>query len=517
MTSSISLQSIPAFDALYDRAIHFNYSGPQCVKNRLVVYDSASDAVVYDQMEISMLLSHVIPAGVLVNGTRYNCAISVYDIENNFVTSSKVSFRCLTTPIFGFSGLVDGQTYRNAVLVLNLNYQQAQNEPLNEYKVTLYRANLTPIWESGVLFGDPEEITINGLEHGAKYYVKATGTTVSGMYVDTSHISFICQYDVPLLYSLIILENRGYEGAVKITSNIVGNTGSSSHPEVKFINLNSPPSKDGWAVDLREPGHYVTFYDDLKIGTDYIATFNGFRFSLGLPIFKVDSPYDSVVVTWKRELFSDGNNYVYAELTLLSDSSFVLRSNPILDSVLPQISTWGDVKSLTWGDLLNYTWQQFIDRRIYNVWIKAENGAYDIKIADIGIAIPIPGSTEMSFVYYSDNIIGATPSRGHTFTLLNGAFDEFSVTTDVAGQYSTEIPDGWDYNKILHAKFTKDLFAGNMRFYVENADKIRIKRRKKGTLMWVPLYEKAIYDQNDFTFELYDYQLRRKWRVMVSV
>ena len=91
--------------------------------------------------------------------------------------------------------------------------------------------------------------------------------------------------------------------------------------------------------------------------------------------------------------------------------------------------------------------------------------------------------------------------------LSNGIVDELYITSkDI--EYNTEIPTVWDFGTILYAKFSDNLLAGNIDFAVNEVDKLRLKRRKKGEVDWITLYERSVLTAEDLFIEWVDLTAR---------
>ncbi len=95
--------------------------------------------------------------------------------------------------------------------------------------------------------------------------------------------------------------------------------------------------------------------------------------------------------------------------------------------------------------------------------------------------------------------------------------DEPVIVKNKAGEYTVSFEstgrvklkpvinqEGWSDDTIIDAGFNGDLAGGNVDFTAESIDKIRIKRRKKGTANWVDLKDIIINVPDDFTFTFYD-------------
>lgn len=91
----------------------------------------------------------------------------------------------------------------------------------------------------------------------------------------------------------------------------------------------------------------------------------------------------------------------------------------------------------------------------------------------------------------------------------NGVYDDLYVThidredTDrTPNQF--DVPDEWTKDTYLHAKFNGDLYSGNSDFNIDNVTDIIIKRRKKGTYQWFPMYSMEVDSVEDFNFTIID-------------
>ena len=83
--------------------------------------------------------------------------------------------------------------------------------------------------------------------------------------------------------------------------------------------------------------------------------------------------------------------------------------------------------------------------------------------------------------------------------LSNGIYDEVRITKDVKFELTKDIPQGWDFDTILHATFDGDGLAGNIKWAVDSVSDIAIKRRKVGEFKWITLETKKVYEVTDFS------------------
>lgn len=243
--ASIQINSIIPFDATAAHTITFNYSGAQCVKNKLVIVDSASGTKVFDDTVTTFALSHTVPAGTLTNGNYYSCTITAYALDDETgITSSPVNFRCLTTPTLEFDGIESGDTVASPNMEVHLSYYQAEGDLLNEYQVMLLSSSNVEIYNTGALYDQSLTVTLYDLVDGESYYLRAVGVTVSGMAVDSGNIAIVVHYEKSFSSNALKLINNSSKGYVEIISNIIG-VGGIAENDVVFVS-------DGTQADLRD-------------------------------------------------------------------------------------------------------------------------------------------------------------------------------------------------------------------------------------------------------------------------
>lgn len=67
-----------------------------------------------------------------------------------------------------------------------------------------------------------------------------------------------------------------------------------------------------------------------------------------------------------------------------------------------------------------------------------------------------------------------------------------------------DVTDDWTFDTILHAKFEENLLAGNIDYYVSSIDKVRLKRRILGEVVWQTIFERSIESDKDLKFDWHD-------------
>jgi len=257
------LKSTVAFDATADHTFNFTWSGSQSYGSILKIYNNSTNALVYTSTVTSFKLENTVPASSLTNGTVYNAQIASVDSAGTASSySSKIVFYCYTTPTFSFTSVVDSQTVNSSSLSCDLTYAQTEGELLNSYKVTLYDISKTQLSTSGLLYDtDSPTYKITGLSDNTQYYIRAEGTTLRGMSMDTGYILISVDYVTPSTYATVQLENVPLQGSVQVTCNIKTIDGT-SNPE-------TPTYIDSTKVDLTTSGTYVLYDSGFSINGDF--------------------------------------------------------------------------------------------------------------------------------------------------------------------------------------------------------------------------------------------------------
>jgi len=100
------LKQISAFDKNDSVNFHFNFYGNQPMKNRLIIKNNITNAVIYNKIQETLHSYHILSSNTLVNGNVYNAQLSIFD-ENDVESdlSNTVTFHCYSTPLFSFINL----------------------------------------------------------------------------------------------------------------------------------------------------------------------------------------------------------------------------------------------------------------------------------------------------------------------------------------------------------------------------------------------------------------------------
>lgn len=320
--ASITVNTPDTFDASGEYKVSFRYEGNQCIANRIVVYDSSSNAEVFNERITSFSLSHTIPAGTLTNGHSYYIKITAYykngNDEESVTSSSSSVFYCLATPTWEIRDITDGQIVANSSLQIGVNYAQADGDVIDEFIIVVYTASHTVFYQSSSLYDAADTVTVTGLNDDAAYYIRAYGRTVKGLAFDTRtdhpndliiHIS----YATPSFYSPVYLENIRDGGYVKVSTNVASIEGvSDSGSEIVYI--------DNEFADLRNDS--VSFLKNIDVSGNFTLFVKGYSFVVNALVVELSGGTETISLRWRKA----ANGKCAAELKIGSNvfySSFI--------------------------------------------------------------------------------------------------------------------------------------------------------------------------------------------------
>lgn len=313
--ASVSVNKVLAFDAALDKKINFTYSGNQCIANTLMVYNSATNAVIYTNRVTSFALSHTIPAGTLTNGVSYYAKITAHymngAVEESVTSVSSNIFTCLATPTWEFNGIANNSIINNATLQILMQYEQEQGDELNEFYVEVYNYGHVLYYRSEAQLDLTNPVEVSGLSDNTTYYLRAYGTTVSGLAFDTrttypDDVLITIDYIAPEIYSLAYLDNLSDSGSIRVSLNVASVEGkSASGKDFTFTK-----------------GEYINLEDDMVIFDENVYMEDEFTFLLRGKNFEINTDImvitaadgGNVITVQLREAIISGETLYYAEL-----------------------------------------------------------------------------------------------------------------------------------------------------------------------------------------------------------
>lgn len=331
--TTIAVRQINAFDAYNDNVVSFAYNGNQCIKNKIIIYDSSNNSVAYENIVETFSLSHIIPKNTLINGKSYYCTITAYykndQIEGSVTSGASNVFLCLDTPTWRFNGIEDGDIIGNSYYTFSVDYFQKQNETIDEYQIIIYSASDTVVWRSDSIYDLNSPQTVDSLNNNTLYYIRALGVTTHGITLDTrdkdtgKDISINVKYATPDTYALAYLDNNKWQGWINVSTNVASIEGRSvtGNPISYVENL------DDISADLTH-GDGVVFDENFLIKDNFtliLKVYNAINNSIILTSnigFSVSIHAASI-----RDFADNGaNDFIFATL---KTGDYVINSNYI--------------------------------------------------------------------------------------------------------------------------------------------------------------------------------------------
>lgn len=290
---------IAAFDATKKQAITFVViGGAQVVGNRLIIRNNQTGEIVYNQIQSSMKLEHILPANSLKNNNFYNAVIYTIDNGNDeSVASVPIPFYCYTQPALTIDNIPSSGTIENGTYSFQGNYVQNEGELLNSYRFTLYDSNKTILAQSPLIYynTDPSlTYLFSGMSNNTSYYIELTGETINSTILTSGVKSFTVRYIQPASFAICDLVNDCENGYIQISSNIVAIDGKSNPTPPKYI--------DDKEVDLREPDSWAEWDSGFSIKNDFTLRAWGRDFNPYEPIITLSNQQNTSSTPNKIEM-----------------------------------------------------------------------------------------------------------------------------------------------------------------------------------------------------------------------
>lgn len=89
--------------------------------------------------------------------------------------------------------------------------------------------------------------------------------------------------------------------------------------------------------------------------------------------------------------------------------------------------------------------------------------------------------------------------------LKNGIYDDLYVTKDTGYEIADPIPEEWDFNTVLWAKFNNNTNAGNVDWNLETVSHLILKVREQNSFAWKTILTKEVKTIGDFVINYPDY------------
>ena len=494
-------KTIKAFDSSSAQLFEFISSGGnQVVKNRIIIRNNSTSAVVYDNTLETYTLGQTVPSNKLSNGIQYNFTFTTYDVDgNSSEESAPILFWCYTTPSISFTNLTTNQKIQSSTYVFLAQYSQAQNEYLKYANFTLYNSVSSQIYKTddiNVTTAPPNSLSFSydKFENSTNYFIEVSGVTINGTIISSGKIPFNVSYTQPTLYNALNVENKCGEGYNQITSNFMVIDGETNPSTPRYINNSK--------LDIINYLEYVKWLSGFSIDKDFIfELWYGVAF-LGKQFIIKKDENNYFIGNYVREIpYGETKVKDYVEIIgyINNVETFYMRSNYIdIINNTANVVLWFkfNPKALTYELILSQT------NKVANtlVWNSTSNVEYG-RMTDISYI----GETYKKGVK-KDNVYGDMSSI-YPITdieLYNGIYDNLDISSKVTKTCSADKPI-WDYCTILNCNFDNNVKGGNVNIVLSQLSSVKIKSREKGTYTWNTLKEISVSKLSDLSFSLQDF------------
>lgn len=246
--SKVTLYEIKTFDVNNGYNFTFDYRGAENVDGNILriykSYDTKTPIITQKQNSIKLnsLLKSTANIYGLTNGEKYSATISMTDGETELkeTCSIPVMFYCFDTPSLSFKNTeMFKQPLNSSSFITELKYDYNKTgsyiDKLNEYKVLVYpyadNINQLKLYETKRAYvNDIENITayITDLEGGKSYYLKAVGTTVHGVSVESALLKVDIADNTQYLKSAFNAKVQNETASIYLTSHLLNIDGKST-------------------------------------------------------------------------------------------------------------------------------------------------------------------------------------------------------------------------------------------------------------------------------------------------
>lgn len=307
--------------------ISFSYSGNQFFAVELLITDLTTNAVLYNPPKITTMKSQYVlsPYELEHNGVSagsYAAQIRCWSSNgDSSLWSDKVYLTCITKPTFEFSELdsTTVNTINNSFINCILNYSQAENVLIKEYKISLYDTSGKELSSSGVVSNNVLNennlrYTFKNLDNNTFYNLKAECVTVNGYSMETSIVQLFTSYVEASSYNVITATNDKKNGYIKYSTNIISVEGVCESGNLKY---------DNNGIDLRDDK--VIYNQGFNINGDFSMKIIGRNFTPNSTILSMNNGLYTIEINYYK--YMDKNYFRLVSSQVISE--YVLYSDRI--------------------------------------------------------------------------------------------------------------------------------------------------------------------------------------------
>lgn len=266
--SNISPNNV-AIDARDDIIISWQNNGDRQYYYQIQIYKNEDNTLVYDTNKISSLNNfHIIPGNTLSNGIEYKYQITVWNQNNEFVSSDWIIFKCSSKPNTFFTNVFIGSEILNSSYLFQGSYFQNENVPIKSWTMILYDEYDYIIGTTGVQYSDTIEYKFEGLHNERNYQIELQVRSQDDLLGTTGKISFYVRYEVPASSITLQAENVLEKAAVRLSWKVIQIIGNVINGSISFIDDDKVDLTNGIIAFSEDMPNFRNF--NLKLWLDWI-------------------------------------------------------------------------------------------------------------------------------------------------------------------------------------------------------------------------------------------------------
>lgn len=492
-------QTKNAFDANNDEIFYFTSTGGnQVVKNRLVIRRQYDNLIVYDNTEVTYQTKQTVPKETLDNGEYYNYYFVAYDINNNASEpSDSISFYCYTTPVLSFTNIPSDRTLRTSNYNFTLNYYQPEGELLDFIIIKLYDATNKLIKTSDELYyvgSDNFNYEFNGFEDKTTYYIEASGETVNGTLFSADRLQINIAYEMPVSPIDLEVSSNCNDGYVRVRSELIFADGESFPSAPEYIGTKG--------IDVSHNLDKIQWTQGYSVPSDFILTLWGEHSQFGevCRLWNEGRTYASISII--KRLNESDEPESFCMLEVYNGNILLLRQYSNI--VVPMNST---TKYMLWIKKVGEDWDIVLTILEHSATHLAwnDNEHNNVKYNKRTDIVWVGEDDTTPYIPMNPYSIGNTSTLFPILNtaVMNGVYYHLDITKDTDKPFSTSYPT-WDYNTILDCDFQRNISGGNSVIVLSQLDKLKFKRREKGTFDWVTIREISVRNVKDASLIIND-------------
>jgi hypothetical protein len=225
-----------AQDANNNIVISWTNNGDRQYYYQIKIYQNLDNILVYDTSKIySLNTFHSISQNTLNNGNEYKYQITVWNQNDESVSSDWIIFKCSSTPIATFTNISDGSEILNSFYLFQGSYSQSEGISIKSWNMLLYDESDYIIGNTGVQYSDVIEYKFEGLNNDSNYKIELQVRSQDDLIATTGKVPFHVRYEVPSSTITLQAENVPEKAGVRLSWKVVQIIGNVIDGSISYI------------------------------------------------------------------------------------------------------------------------------------------------------------------------------------------------------------------------------------------------------------------------------------------